>query len=320
MNKKSNRSFELFRAAALAGLLTLGGLRPLAAQDTNATVNPPENIDATATQDVLRAYLQVQEQLHATQIAIERSRQDAEDVAARNTLALAEHLNGIEKNLAEQRAANHWMLAIAGALAGLGILAMVVTSFMQMRAMNRFTEIALHLPMNQPPVLAGGNDPRLLGNGAAGDANARLAGTIERLEKRIRELEEGKSAKSTLTVGGENGAEKTTAQTGQIETLLSKGQSLLNAGQAVEALGVFDEALALNPQHVEALIKKGAALEKLEKLEEAVICYDRAIAADHTVTIAYLYKGGVLNRMERYNEALECYEQALKTQEKAHAA
>jgi tetratricopeptide (TPR) repeat protein len=323
MKQSSFTSFRYLTLAVVALLLLVGPAKSFAA-DAGTIVAAPEKSSGTETQDVLRAYLQVQEQLHATQLAIERNRQDAEDVAGRNAIALSERLTSIEKALGEQRSSNHWVLGIAAAIAGLGILAMLVTSFMQMRAMNRFTEIALQLPVNQPPLaLGGGSDPRLLGAGGvngASEANARLISTIERLEKRIREMEAGKPAKPTLTLVGENGAAETTEATGRIETLLGKGQSLLSLGQAEEAAAIFDEALALDPKHTEALIKKGAAMEKLQKLDEAVACYDRAIAADSTVTIAYLYKGGVFNRMERYNEALACYEQALKTQEKAHAA
>lgn len=279
-----------------------------------------ESIESVAP-DILRAYLQVQEQLHSTQLAIERNRQDAEDIAARNTLALADRLSNIEKNLGEQRdheaKANRWMLIGAGLLVTLGIIAMLATSYMQLRAMNRFAEAALGAPLHQ---LTRGHDPRLLNQGAVTEANGRLLGTIERLEKRMRELEGSKRSTPVLEVVSENGHAKPFESNAPIDVLLCKGQSLLNLGQAEVAAAIFDEALALDANHTEALIKKGAALEKLAKFDEAVACYDRAIAADNTVTIAYLYKGGVFNRQERYNEALACYEQALKTQEKAHAA
>jgi tetratricopeptide (TPR) repeat protein len=166
----------------------------------------------------------------------------------------------------------------------------------------------------------------------------RLLGVIDRLEKRIRELEHTNrlplAAGETIVTeigGGQpgNGASspvvvETTAGKGEAgsaaEVRLNQGQSLLSLGQYEAALACFDEILAGEPANIEALIKKGTALEKLQKLNEAIACYDRAIETDQTVTIAYLYKGGVFNRLERYNEALECYEKALRTQEKAHAA
>jgi tetratricopeptide (TPR) repeat protein len=211
------------------------------------------------------------------------------------------------------------MLLLAGIVAGAVFLAVLLAAYLQTRALRRFAEIAQALPMNQALQLAGVPAAPLLGNGTA-EANARLTVTIERLEKRIRELEGGQSTKPALTAGNAAGAAGTSAATGNIEALLAKGQSLLNAGQAAAAVACFDTALALDPQHTEVLVKKGAALEKLAKLDDAIACYDRAIAADGGLTIAYLYKGGVFNRLERYHEALACYEQALKTQERAPAA
>ena len=269
--------------------------------------------------DMVRAYLQVQEQIHATQLTMERNKQDSEDVAARNALALADRLNTLEKSLGDQRSHNQSLLAGAAGLCVVGVLAMLATSFMQMRTMNRLAETAFNPAFSQL-ALGHAAEPRLLHQNNSN--NPHLLATIERLEKRLHELEGAPRPTSppTLEVVSDSGHVRSTATTAQITTLLGKGQSLLNLGQAEAAAAIFDDALVLDPRHPEALIKKGVALEKLSKFEEAIASYDRAIAADNTVTIAYLYKGGIFNRLERYNEALVCYEQALKTQEKAHAA
>lgn len=303
-------SAEKFRGVAVAGLVMLGGVAGagnLSAQ-TAATNLPPEPASQAAPQDLVRAYLAIQEQLHATQLALERNRQEAEAEAGRNAAALTRRLNAIERFVAEQRSEeSRTVLLIAMSVAGAGLLAALLATLTQMRALKRLTES----PPTLPPALqlaAGPEAARLLGSGAA-EAGARLTATIERLQKRIQELETAAPATSGKV-------EKSGG--GQIVALLSKGQSLLGAGQAAEALRVFEEALALNPTHAEALVKKGAALEKLAQLEEAIACYDRAIAADASLTIAYLNKGGVFNRLQRYDEALVCYEQALKTQDKAH--
>lgn len=273
-------------------------------------VDAPDKVADPASQDLVRAYLQIQEQLHATQLALERNRLQAEDAAARN----ATRFNSLEKNMEEQRAQEtRVILSVAGIIIGCGLIVMFLVSYLQLRAMNRFAEVALGLPVNQLNQLAAGSSAsHLLGNGAA-EAGTRLTATIERLEKRIRELE---SATPSLPPAAKNNG----GNAGRIESLLANGQSLLARDQAAAADAAFDAALALDPNHVEALIKKGAALEKLSKLDEAIACYDRVIAADSTVTIAYLYKGGVFNRLERYPEALACYEQALKTQEKSRTA
>jgi hypothetical protein len=327
-------TFSVFPRTFLAVFVAaacLGGAPALLADDTNSAAAPvpaalPGATAVESTQDVLRAYLQIQEQLHATQLAIERSRQDAEEVAGRNALGVGERLDVIEKAVHDQQSSTRLVILVTVALAvtGLGFLGVLFASYFQARAMQRFTESALELKQRE---LAGGLDPRLLGGGSAEQANAQLIATIERLEKHIRELEAAKALPAPVESNG-NGHGVTPRVTGpavlsestrQIEVLLGKGQSCLSLGQNEQALACFDEVLAMVPNHTEALIKKGAVYEKMQKLDEAVACYDRAIAADNSVTIAYLYKGGVFNRMERYTEALACYEQALKTQEKAHA-
>ena len=186
----------------------------------------------------------------------------------------------------------------------------------------------------------GAGEASLVPTGPAEQSNARLLGVIERLEKRISELEHiaqtsqpsaanvtaGEPNKTTDTITGaaSSGSRPQPPEADErkagIAALVGKGQSLLNLGQAEDALGCLNEALRLDAANVEALVKKGNALEKLDRLEEALACYDRAIAADGSVTLAYLHKGSLFNRMARYNEALACYEEALKTQSKARAA
>ena len=297
--------------------------------------------DETNAQDTLRALLQVQEQLHATQIAIERNRQETDAAAARSAEALGTRLQGLEQALAAQRSqelaamqsSNRVMLIVAGSFAALGLLAMLLTAYFQWRTVSRLAELSAALPLGHA---LGAGDMHHLALGPAQETNQRLLGTLDRLAKRIHELEhttrlplqegvpppqEGTpppppsspetAAAATAAAGGPDAA--------RITVLLGKGQSLLNLDQPEEALACFDQVLALDANHPEALVKKGAALERLRKLDEAVACYDRAIAVDSSLTVAYLYKGGLFNRMGRFSEALECYEQALRTQETRRA-
>src|SRR5262245_45752188 len=111
---------KILRPALTVALLIIAGVAAVA-QEVSVPPAPTANV---ATQDVLRAYLQVQEQLHALQMAQERGKQDAEDVAARNVKAIGERLNVIESALGTQRAAelqamassNRLMLIVVGAL------------------------------------------------------------------------------------------------------------------------------------------------------------------------------------------------------------
>jgi len=331
-----------FRAAALPrGLLLILTLVYLAAGSLGAQTAPPAatpaRSDDTNVQDTLRSYLQLQEQLHATQLAIERNRKEADAAAADTAKALAGRLQSLEQALATQRAqeldamqsSNKVMLIVAGAFAGLGFLAMLFMAYFQWRTINRLAEIAAALPaahsLGTAPALAtlGATDGHFLSAGPAEQSNQRLLGALERLEKRILELEhtptpslhEGAFPAPAAQSSPPPSNGETAPEAAPVTMLLGKGQSLLNLDKAEEAVECFDQVLALDANHPEALVKKGTALERLQKLDEAIACYDRAIAADGSLTIAYLCKGGLFNRMERFNEALECYEQALRTQE-----
>jgi tetratricopeptide (TPR) repeat protein len=299
-------------------------------------VAPAETISAA---DTMRAYLRLQEQIHETQLAIERSARDNELASIRNAAALSNRLQAVEQTVDMQRAHEleivRAMMIIAGAFVVIGFFALLLTAYFHWRAVGKLAEIAAALPaargLGEMPTVSAlglGENPLLLEQ-----SNNRLLGALERLEKRISEIERGNS-NGHLT-DGSNGAKSLRApetasdiaprqkiisaptdHSDEITSLLGKGHNFLDRDEIEQALACFDEALALNPQHVETLVKKGEALERLRRADDAIECYNRAIAADNTMTIAFLHKGGLLNRMERFDEAMECYEQALRTQEK----
>jgi tetratricopeptide (TPR) repeat protein len=158
-------------------------------------------------------------------------------------------------------------------------------------------------------------------------SNQRLLSVIDRMERRIFELEHTASpplpaAPAPAPVPSSNGTDashRSTAASDQaawVAVLLAKGRSLLATNKPQEAVVCYDEILKLDLQNAEALVKKGTALERLNRDDEALRCYNRAIEADRKMTLAYLHKGGVCNRLGRYEDALECYEQALRAEEK----
>lgn len=325
-----------FRASAADGQTNVA---PAAASDTNS-------------QETLRAYLQVQEQLHLTQLAIEQNRKEARDTAARNSEILSGRLQSIEKALDSQRtreletmqSSNRSMLWVAGSFASVGFAAMLLMSFFQWRTVHRLAQVSAALPLSSPNRAAFGlGDNPVVTVGPAEQSSLRLLGALEQLEKRLGQLEHTAQPVDQdtvpLTNGGpgaasgplENGnlvklptpeaAAPTPAPAVQerVSVLMGKGQSMLSLDDAQAAVECFEEVLALDPNNAEAWVRKGAALERLQQLDQAIECYNRALAADSSLTIAYLHKGGLFNRMERFSEALECYEKALRTQEKRHA-
>jgi len=350
MNNLWLGNLKVFGVFCLLSALSFG---PLGAAETPVADQVPVSYQAdhSASNEALRAYLQLQEQIHATQLALERNRQEAQTAELRSAEALSNRLQLIEQSLAAQRAAemegmrssNRLMLFVLGLFAAISFMAVLLTGYFQWRAVHRLSEISAMLPPRRTIGSGSGSGVAALGlsenhlvtAGQVEQSNSRLFGIIERLEKRIVELEHtGRPALNAPALNGADNGEVVSAsappaaagdlvgadKSTRITFLLDKGQMLLDGNQFDEAVASFDEALGLDPKHAEALVKKGAALEKLRRPAEAIECYDRAIAADSSMTIAYLYKGGLCNRLERFSEAVECYEQALRTQEKQRAA
>ena len=327
---------RLSQMGFLAGLLWSG----FALAARSAETNPPPAAAATTNavaesdeaQKAFVASLRLQEQLHANLLAIEQARVEAAAAARINADALAARLEQIERSLTTQRerelhaaqSSTRAMLIASGVLAGVGMLALLVTAWFQLRGLSRLAEIAAHAPAGRALAPLGADETRF--SSAEGNGE-RLLGVIDRLERRIHELEN--APRLALSTGGRgngssprlvtpvsaNGAHSEDAEPPAL--LLGKGQVLMSLGQMEQALACFDAVLAREPGHTEALMKKGHALEQLKRLDEALACYDRALVSDPALTQAHLAKGGVFNQLERFNEALECYERALKGQPKA---
>ena len=350
---------KLFPVRALAALLFLslaaaGGLRAQGAAATPAPAATKAAVpEELSTAELLKSYLQVREQLHATQLAIVNSRIEAEAAARVQAAAIAEKLEAIKTAMAVERERYQaetqrlnaerqlqraetersirtvlWVSAIFG---GVGLLAMLMMPVLQWRAMNRMAAaVALRpqLGTSERSALMSGEAALGPADNVVALANQRLTSVIERMERRIFELEHTAvpPAATVTTMAATTGSDTPVLpapandREGRIAALLGKGRALLSADKPREALACYNEVLKLDLNHPEALVKKGASLERLKQDDEALQCYDRAIQADRRMTVAYLYKGGVCNRLERYEEALKCYEQALQAEEETKKA
>jgi tetratricopeptide (TPR) repeat protein len=288
--------FKIFPAACLAVFLTV---QSLAAQTDPISTNA----DVTAN-----GYLQIQAQLHDTQMALEKSREEARQSAADTTV----RIQALEQAIAARHAADlevaqknqQSMFMLAGAF-GLTVLAAVLfMAYLQWRSVARLVDIT----SRQSAALASAGAVQQLaapGRATVEVSNARLLDIVGSLEKKILELESG----GRLLAGPAAKPDP-----------LAEGQAFLDANEARKALDCFEKFLAAQPQNPEALVKKASALEKLDRVDEALACCDRAIAADGAPVTAFLFKGGLLNRLQRYDEALKCYEQAMQAREKKSGA
>jgi tetratricopeptide (TPR) repeat protein len=333
-----------FRFFAFIALLLMATLSSASAAETNTNTPADAASSIAANQDSLRSLLQVQEQLHNTQLAIEKNRQEAEAEATRNSLVLEERFSVMEKSLAAQRIeelkgiehSDRMVLIAAGIFAGIGFLVLLMAAFLQWTAVNRLTLAAASISGAYSKGGLGLGESQVISSSVLEQSTNKFLDVIGRLEQRVQELETSTKPAAALPENSVNHDEvkklaltepseemppvPVSGKTDSISLLLNKCQTLLKLDKPDEALDCLNQALAMDPGNADALLKKGAALERLQRFAEAIECYDRAIAQDNSMTMAYLYKGGVFNRMERYSEALECYEQALKTRQKGHAA
>lgn len=298
-------------------------------------VNGQTNITSLANTDVVNSLLQVQAQLHETEMLVDSNRQQTVIALERHNEALSTDIQLLlQKAVADQRAAEaesarsieHMMLMVAG-IGMLALAVVVILVFLQLRTATRLIELAMApgsaLNSNRTlPVVETAVTLPASARAALEFSNARMLGVIERLEKRILELEE--TVHLPLEQGSisnsQNGQNGKSSGEQRVADLIVEGQLFLDTNKAEKALECFEEALEIDPELSDALIKKAVALEKLEKVNEALACYDRVIEIGDSVTTALLQKGGMLNRLARYDEALQCYERALQTQERKAAS
>ncbi len=302
------------------------------------SVNGQTNFTTMSNTDVANAFVQVQAQLHETEMLVDSNRQQTVAAVERRNEALSTDFQLLlQKAVADQRAAEaesargieHMMLLVAGA----GMLALaivVILVFLQLRTATRLVELAMApgSPLSSHRALPIVETTAALpasARAALEFSNARMLGVIERLEKRILELEETvhlplEQGSTPVSANGVNGGNGKSSGEQRVADLIVEGQLFLDTNKAEKALECFEEALEIDPELSDALLKKAVALEKLEKVDDAIACYDRAIEIGDSLTTALLQKGGMLNRLARYDEALQCYERALQTQERKAAS
>jgi hypothetical protein len=189
---------------ALAFLLPTASSKCLGAEDI---LPPPAvgQLQETNSQELLQTYLQLRDQIHTTQLAIEQSRQETRQAAAQTAEALSEALQTIQETFSTQRAleleavrsSNKVVLIVVTVLAAMGCLSMLMMSYFQWRTSKGLARVSATLPTalgldpaSAPAALALANHPELP-----------LFGAIEPPENQTHALEQ----RSHLTLPRHNG-------------------------------------------------------------------------------------------------------------------
>lgn len=88
---------------------------------------------------------------------------------------------------------------------------------------------------------------------------------------------------------------------------IEAADAAFHAGRHDEALALYDEILAADPEHLRALIQSGKLLSWRNDHDEAIARYDRALAIDASEPTALLERAKVLSWAGRYDESVAAY-------------
>ena len=197
-----NAVFRVNSLIVCACFIFGSGHRVFADETDSTAVSPPQITDTAEGSS--NAYVQIQEQLYATQLAIESNRQEAAAEVKRNSDEMAARIQLLEQTIAAQRAhegeatqkAQRFTLILAGTFGVVGLAAMLLMAFLQWRAVTRLVELStIHSPAlalgsgHLSSMLRVGENPGVPGRAAVQLSNTRLLNVVESLEKRIFELE-----------------------------------------------------------------------------------------------------------------------------------
>lgn len=95
-------------------------------------------------------------------------------------------------------------------------------------------------------------------------------------------------------------------------SLMAMGDALVDQGKYEEAIGYYNQSVALDPKMAMAWCGKGIALNGLGRYAEANDAFDKAIAISPSYSKAWYQKGNALYGLGRYEEAIAAYDKALE--------
>jgi hypothetical protein len=135
-------------------LLLFCAASPSPGAESSPQSPPAGKTELTNAHEAIAAFLRLQGQLHATQLAVERSLQETKAAVAQNAAAWSNGLQSVQETLAVQRArdrealqkSNRFMLLVVGTLAAGGFCALLLVAYFQWCMSRGLAEIAAALP------------------------------------------------------------------------------------------------------------------------------------------------------------------------------
>src|SRR5215218_10357825 len=165
----SRRVKTLAKRSLLLCLLMTLAVTPfsLHAEDVPADAASGKAASAVVTNEaesqMLRTYLLLQDQLRATQRAVEQAREQSQADARRSEELLAARLNLIEQTLSAQRAqemaslqqSTRTVTIVSLVVTGVGFFAVLFAGLVQLKAMSRLAEVSKELRTALPTLALG---------------------------------------------------------------------------------------------------------------------------------------------------------------------
>jgi tetratricopeptide (TPR) repeat protein len=338
----------LSRVGALCAFICFFGVTRTVLHAQTTTENPsaksatPEELSQA---ELLKSYLQMRDQLIANQLAIANTRAEAESNSRAQATAIAEKLEAIksametdrqrqqietlrlnaerERQQIEAQRSNRTVLWVAVGFGAIGFLAMLIMPLLQWRAINRMAEFNSRSPALKPQAALLAAETDELPTHAVTHSNQRLMSVIERMEKRILELEHTAtpplpatpiSVTATEHVNGNSPAPTLVPANGHESA--APAAATTNGNNPVAEPHNRLAPLTEESTRITVLLGKGKFLLNTNKAKEAVACYDDVLKLDPKNTEALVKKGAALEKLKQDDAAIECYERAIAVNRK----
>jgi tetratricopeptide (TPR) repeat protein len=298
--------------------------------------------------DLNKMMLTTQDQSDEAEIETKKGLEDAEKMFRAESAILEAKIHslelalaaGHERDLQMGQQMNQTVLITVSTVAGIGLLVFLVTVYLQYRLISRPIQpfymqpqaLAIEAGRPQLPVVeekhSVGNQSGLVENSKVEDTNELFLSAIERLEARIKHMEEGISATETElnTSGSDEGVsniegvfEESSEELGIPEESFADEDAInqevesFTSGTTNESPTISDDPLAeTDEMDVAVLEEEGKRFLQKEDWETAFQYYDQLVRLDNLREDNWVNRGRALEMLKREEEAIASYDNAIE--------